>query len=97
MNNTMMQANGIASLGRHGDSTLMHMSPEEVQALAQMGHVTINPHTGMPEAFSLGGLLKGLGSIAATVGGGALGGPLGAAIASGLFSGVTDRNLPWPR
>jgi hypothetical protein len=49
-------AQGIASLGRYGDTTLMHMRPEEVNQLtaisrANGGDITINPDTGMPEAF----------------------------------------------
>ena len=55
-------AQGIASLGRYGDTTLMHMRPDEVQQLtaisrANGGDITINPDTGMPEAF-LGNFLK---------------------------------------
>jgi len=50
------QAQGIASLGRYGDTTLMHMRPDEVEQLtaisrANGGDITINPKTGMPEAF----------------------------------------------
>ena len=68
-------AQGLASLGRHGDTMLVHMSPEEVHgldALARMQgtKLTRNPETGMPEAFSLGGFLGGLlptiGGIAAS-------------------------------
>ena len=56
-------AHGLASLGRHGDSVLVHMSPQEVHGLQSLAKahgtsLTINPHTGMPEAFSLGGLFK---------------------------------------
>jgi hypothetical protein len=63
-------AQGLASLGRHGDSVLVHMQPEEVaglQALARANgtSLSINPHTGMPEAFSLGGLFKSLLPVAA--------------------------------
>jgi hypothetical protein len=58
-------AQGLASLGRHGDSMLVHMSPHEVAglqglAMAQGGSLTINPDTGMPEAFNLGGFFKSL-------------------------------------
>jgi hypothetical protein len=58
-------AQGLASLGRHGDSMLVHMSPHEVAGLnylaKKQGHkLTINPATGLPEAFSLGGLLSSL-------------------------------------
>jgi hypothetical protein len=56
-------AQGLASLGRHGDSMLVHMSPHEVAglqglAMAQGGSLTINPNTGMPEAFNLGGFFS---------------------------------------
>jgi len=74
-------AQSIAKMGRNGDSMLVHMQPREVaglQALAQQHgtSLTINPHTGMPEAFSLGGLFKAIAPIAA----GAFLGPGGAAI-----------------
>jgi hypothetical protein len=52
-------AQGLASLGRNGDSMLVHMSPEEVGGLKQVGDslgikMSTNPYTGMPEAFSFG-------------------------------------------
>ena len=58
-------AQGLASLGRHGDSMLVHMSPHEVAGLnylaKKQGHkLTINPATGLPEAFSLGGFFSSL-------------------------------------
>jgi hypothetical protein len=61
---------GIASLGRHGDDMIVHMNRDEVhglQALAQQHgtSLTINPHTGMPEAFKLGNLFKSLIPMAA--------------------------------
>jgi len=63
------QAQGIASLGRYGDTTLMHMRPDEVAQLtaisrANGGDITINPDTGMPEAF-LGDFLGSLLPMAA--------------------------------
>ena len=56
---------GLASLGRNGDTMLMHVSPREVQglqslAMAQGGSLTINPDTGLPEAFKLSGFFKSL-------------------------------------
>jgi hypothetical protein len=56
---------GLASLGRNGDSMLMHVNPTEVAglqslAMAQGGSLTINPDTGLPEAFNLGGFFKSL-------------------------------------
>ena len=58
MNYPQQSAQGLASLGRYGDSMLVHMSPKEVEglqglAMAQGGSLTINPQTGLPEAFIL--------------------------------------------
>lgn len=45
-------AEELAHLGRYGDSMLVHMNPAEVQAMAAYGPgLTINPDTGLPEAF----------------------------------------------
>ena len=94
---TQNTAQGLASLGRNGDSMLVHMSPHEVAGLnylakKQGGSLTINPHTGMPEAFKLGGLFKSLLPMAAgwALGPGGFGlfeGP-GAALMSGLTVGA---------
>ena len=59
-------ANHLAAQGRNGDSMLMHVTPSEVaglQALAQHhgGSLTINPHTGLPEANFLDDI--GLGEV----------------------------------
>ena len=69
------QAQGIASLGRYGDTTLMHMRPDEVEQLtaisrANGGDITINPKTGMPEAF-LGDFFSALAPTAAGIAAGA--------------------------
>ena len=58
-------AQGLASLGRHGDSMLVHMSPHEVAGLNYLAKkqgtkLTVNPETGLPEAFSLGGFFSSL-------------------------------------
>ena len=65
-------AKGIASLGRHGDDLIVHMNQEEVQGLQALAKqhgtsLTINPDTGMPEAFKLGGVFKALIPVAAGV------------------------------
>ena len=62
-------AAGLAAYGRYGDSTLVHMTPGEVaglQALAKANgtSLTINPHTGLPEAFSLKAFLPALAGMA---------------------------------
>jgi hypothetical protein len=56
-------AQNLAARGRYGDSTLVHMAPEELSGLralarAQGNDMTINPRTGLPEAFSLRKLFK---------------------------------------
>jgi hypothetical protein len=56
-------AQNLADRGRKGDSMLVHMAPEEVAGLralarAQGTDMTINPRTGLPEAFSLRKLFK---------------------------------------
>lgn len=60
---------GLAAQGRRGDSMLVHMSPDEVMNLQRMARMrgdtmTINPETGLPEAFKLRKLLRGLAAIA---------------------------------
>jgi len=77
-------AQGLASLGRNGDSMLVHMSPEEVGGLQQIGNslgikMSTNPQTGMPEAFSFGDFFT---SFLPTIVGAAVGGPGGAGIMS---------------
>jgi hypothetical protein len=51
------EAGQLADRGRYGDTTLVHMTPGEVQGLASLGQLTINPDTGLPEAFNLQVLL----------------------------------------
>lgn len=75
-------AQGLASLGRNGDSMMVHMNPEEVLGLQNLAinngtSLTINPDTGMPEAFSLGGVFK---SLIPTAAGAALTGLSGGAL-----------------
>ena len=66
-------ASGLASLGRGGDDTLVHMNKGEVAALNALNYatnnrpLTVNPHTGLPEAMDLTEILLGLGLAAATV------------------------------
>ena len=62
-------AAGLAALGRGGDSMLVHMTPGEVSglqalAMSQGTSLTINPHTGLPEAFSLKSLLPTIAGVA---------------------------------
>lgn len=71
------------SMGRGEDTMLVHMTPQEVRGLQQLamasgGSLTINPHTGLPEAGWLGKLLPTIigGALAAT----GIGAPLAAGI-----------------
>jgi hypothetical protein len=83
-------AQGIASKGRFGDTTLVHMSPDEVQGIEQLAGMptTTNPDTGLPEMFSFSKFLGKTGRrILPTVGstvGFLYGGPMGAAAGSAL-------------
>jgi LysM repeat protein len=91
---------GVASLmalqGRMGDTELVHMSKPEIRGLASLGKITVNPDTGLPEAFNLKSMLPVVGAIAGTMllgpgigtalGGGAFGSIGGAAIGSALGS-----------
>jgi hypothetical protein len=86
-------AQDLAGMGRRGDSVLVHMDPQEVkglQALAAMDgtSLTINPYTGMPEAFKLKKLLKGIAKIAPFVLPFIPGlGPVASALLSGVAGG----------
>lgn len=73
-------AKHLSAMGRHGDTMLVHMSPAEVKALHGIGsltgsEITINPETGLPEAFSFGDFFKSMlptivGAVAAPLTGG---------------------------
>lgn len=88
-------ADQLASQGRHGDSVLVHMSPDEVQGIASLspGSMTINPVTGLPEAFNFKKALKiGL-PIAASIAMPALLPAMAPALAGGLGSGLATAAL----
>ena len=83
-------AQGLASLGRHGDSMLMHVSPAEVSGLQALGQMTghklhTNPHTGLPEAFDFGDFFT---SFLPTIVGAAVGGPAGAGFMSSTLTPI---------
>ena len=90
-------AKHLSAMGRHGDTTLVHMSPQEVSALHGIAalhgtHLTHNPHTGLPEAFSLGGFFKSLlptlaGAAATALTGGALAPVLAGAATGAALNG----------
>jgi len=54
-------AQHLQSQGRHGDSILAHINPEEAELLRQQGGMgSINPYTGLPEFGFLSKLWKGV-------------------------------------
>lgn len=81
-------ANGLASLGRNGDTMLMHVNPQEVAGLSALlgSEPTINPDTGMPEAFNwLSPILGVLGGTASMFTGSAVSEPLEEAMKGGML------------
>jgi hypothetical protein len=94
-------AQGLASLGRGNDTMLMHVTPREVEglqslAMAQGGSLTINPHTGLPEAGffdSIFPTVAGLGLNAMFPGLGALGTGLLVGGVTALTSGDLGKGL----
>ena len=84
-------ADQVASRGRYGDTTLMHVNPSEVQALSNVAPLTVNPDTGYPEAF-LPALAPIIGGALAPMlfGGTALGATLGTAGLAGLGAGTAS-------
>lgn len=93
---------GLSSLmamkGRQGDTELIHMTKPEIAGLASLGKLTINPDTGLPEAFSFKQFLPALAGIAATAATGGLAAPLFAgssfilpALAAGGTSAIVNK------
>lgn len=66
-------AKNLANKGRYGDSVLVHMAPEEVAGLQSLAQrhgtsLSINPYTGMPEAFKLKSIFKPIKSAVSSIG-----------------------------
>lgn len=68
MVNRQAPMSGLSNLlslrGRMGDTELVHMSKPEVNMLRRMGELTMNPRTGLPEAFQLNDMMTGLSGLA---------------------------------
>jgi len=88
-------AQNMAAYGRGADTMLMHVAPDEVARLqqaaqAQGGSLTINPHTGLPEADFFSDIWKTIKPVAAPLAGAALtylsGGAL-SPLTAGLITG----------
>lgn len=87
-----------AAHGRHGDTELLHVSKDELDALRGIGalhgaRITTNPHTGLPEAFSFGSILKTIAPIAAGIGGSFVGMPWLGALAAGAMTAADTGDL----
>lgn len=91
-------AKQLQSMGRGDDTMLIHMTPEEVGGLQQLalatgGSLTINPHTGLPEAGWLKKLLPTLiGAILTPLTGGLIN-PMTAGLLVGGFETVRTGSL----
>jgi len=91
-------AKHLAAHGRGPDTMLVHMTPSEVKALNAIamshgGHLTTNPHTGLPEAGFLSSLLPMVAGIGLTaISGGALS-PLTAGLLVGGGTGLMTGDL----
>lgn len=95
----------ISAYGRNGDDMLVHMSRDEVRALHLMGGIagdgmTINPDTGLPEAFNLSWLIPIAAIAAMALTGGASAAALApeaagatATAGAGLGAAATDAAL----
>ncbi len=64
---TRKAAKALAAKGRFGDKYLLHVSPDELFRLAETGKVTVNPETGLPEAFGFGSIGDFIGNIGSGV------------------------------
>jgi hypothetical protein len=87
-----LAANDLSAQGRGSDSTLVHMSPSEVNslqglAMAHGGSLTINPQTGLPEAGFLSSILPMVAGAALMATG--VGAPAAAMIVGGGMTAAT--------
>jgi len=91
----------LASYGRNGDNTLVHINSDELQGLRALARqhgqkdLTVNPTTGLPEAFNWWGIVPALGGAVATMyGGPAAGMAAGAALGGGIAK-AQGGNVAW--
>ena len=94
--NTSAVAQNLASYGRNGDTTLVHMTPGEVGglqklAMAHGGSLTINPETGLPEANFLKSLLPTIAGAGLMMIPGV--GPIGAGLIVGGFEAARTGDI----
>jgi hypothetical protein len=88
----------LASKGRNGDTMLVHMSPQEVGGLQTLARnngttLTVNPQTGLPEAFNLGRLLPMVAGAGLTMLSGGTLSPLTIGLMTGGLGAVATGSL----
>ena len=92
------EAKRVQQQGRNGDTMLVHMNPDEYNAMVQLGGlgglvqngVTVNPETGLPEMFSFKNILPTLVGVA----GAAFGLPTWAvALGTGATTAITTDDI----
>ena len=74
-------ARELEEKGRFGDTHLLHVRDDELQGLSSLGKLTINPDTGLPEAFNFKSIIPALVGTAVTI---ASGGTMAPLVAAGL-------------
>ncbi len=85
------QAQALRRAGRFGDRHLIHVNDRELGYLASIwGEPTLNPTTGLPEFFDLGGILSWLAPAAVSAGAEALGGAGTLGDIGGFFGAGAD-------
>ena len=89
-----LAAQHLSHQGRGNDSMLIHMSPREIKglndlAMAHGGHLTTNPHTGLPEAGFLESILPMVAGFALNAAVPGLGAAMGGFAIPALVGGGT--------
>jgi hypothetical protein len=83
---------GLSSLmamkGRQGDTELIHMTKPEIAGLASLGKLTINPDTGLPEAFGIKQILPMIANVGLGIATGGLSIPAQMAIMAAANAGM---------
>jgi len=86
-------AEELEEKGRFGDTHLLHVRDDELQGLSSLGQLTVNPDTGLPEAFSFKSLIPALVGTAVTIASGGTMAPLMAAGLGGLATFGTSMGM----
>ena len=88
------QAQELAARGRHGDTTLAHVNPLELEGIARLfpdRAITRNPDTGLPEMFNFKQMLPMIAGIGSMFIPGLQ--PWGAALISGAATAIAEEDI----